>query len=64
MEKILEISECEKLKDNKAICNGDNIEMKNSSIIFSGQGNILVLDNQVRLVNSKIHFKGNNCVVY
>lgn len=64
MEKILELSECGKLKDNKSICNGDNIEMKNSSIIFSGKGNILVLDNHVRLVNSKIHFKGDNCVVY
>lgn len=64
MEKIVELSQCEKLKENKAIVGGENIELRNSSIVFSGQGNILFLDDHVKVVNSKIHFKGNNCVVY
>lgn len=39
-------------------------EMENSSIEFVGEGNILICDKDVKLVNSKLKFNGSNAVIH
>ena len=50
------------LKDNRII--GEDFTLQNSDIRFNGEGNILFVENGVKLVNSNIKFLGDNCVVY
>ena len=50
-----------KLNHNKII---GMPELVNTEIIFRGLGNILVVEDNVRLHNCKIDFKGDNACVY
>lgn len=43
---------------------GDFISFKNSSITFSGKGNVLYIEQGVRLEDSNIEFKGDNSLLY
>ena len=39
-------------------------QMKNSKIVFNGEGNVLICEDGVNLVNSSITFNGDDSVVY
>ncbi len=47
--------------DNRII---GSCEAKNSKIVFRGKGNILFLEDGVRLENSVLYFNGDNALVY
>lgn len=51
------------LQDNQII-GAEGLELQNSDIRFNGKGNILFLENKVKLVNSNLKFFGDNCVIY
>ncbi len=53
----------ESLQDNKII-GGENITFNNSEIRFSGKGNILFCEKDVKLNGSQLKFFGDGCVVF
>lgn len=61
MEIINDVSEIEKIKDNKIF---GNPELNNSTIQFKGTNNILYCENNVKLTESIISFEGDNSLIY
>ena len=52
-------------KDNKIIVDSTKSTLDSNSVIkFNGKNNILVIEDGVKLVNSRISFGGDNAVVY
>lgn len=52
-------------KDNKIIVDSTKSTLDSNSVIkFNGKNNILVIEDGVKLVNSRINFGGDNAVVY
>lgn len=63
MQKITNFSDLEVLTDDNQIA-GTFPELINSSINFSGKGNVVFCEKGVKLVNSSINFYANNSIVY
>lgn len=61
MEFIKTTGQFEKMIDNKII---GMPELINTEINFRGKNNILVCDNNIRLMNIVLEFNGNNSIVY
>lgn len=61
METVKSIEDIAKLENNRI---SGNPEIKNSTIDFRGNNNILYCEGNVKLVNAKISFQGNNSIVY
>ena len=62
MEQITSLSE--HISDNRIIADAQKSSMDGSKIIFNGSGNILVIEDGVRLDSSTVLFNGSNAVCY
>ena len=61
MEHIVNVTQFEKMKDNKII---GMPKLVDSHLIFNGKNNILVCDNNIVLNKVSLEFNGNNSIVY
>lgn len=61
---ITDFSKLPELNGNKIYVNAKNSFLESSTVSFSGTGNILYVEEGVRLSRSVIKFLGNNCLVY
>lgn len=62
---IRSFSEKERLKDNFIVTEEENnIQFKDSKIIFKGTNNYVFLDKDAQLVDTTITFHGSNSVLY
>ena len=61
MESIRDMKDRSSLTYNKII---GNPNLRNSTVFFAGEDNILVCEDNINIVNSSIRFKGSNCVIY
>ena len=50
--------------NNKIVVNKDCIVLSKSSIVFSGEGNVLIVEDGCRIENSTIRFNANNAIVF
>lgn len=65
MEKINSVEEFSNALENTIKVNDSStIEMDNTSIIFNGKNNILVIEDGARIKNSTIQFNGDNAICY
>lgn len=66
VERISDLSKVDELTANKILFqdNKENVNLKNSELIFKGENNIVFLENNVTLQDSRIIFEGDNNVVY
>lgn len=64
MEQITNFFDRSTLKENKIIVNPEKSSASNSKIFFTGKGNILCVEDGVKLDNSTIRFNGSNSIVY
>lgn len=62
MEQITSLSE--HVSDNRIIADAQKSSMDGSKIIFNGSGNILVVEDGVKLSSSTVLFNGSNAVCY
>ncbi len=62
MEQITSLSE--HVSDNRIIADAQKSSMDGSKIIFNGSGNILVVEDGVKLGSSTVLFNGSNAVCY
>jgi len=62
---ITSFNEKENLKNNFIVSEKvNNIQFKNSKIIFKGENNYVFLDKDAQLTNTTVTFHGNNSVLY
>lgn len=61
MESVHSEDEFQSLKNNRVI---GNPKLINSTVNFTGVGNVLYCENNVHIMNSYINFGGNNCLIY
>ena len=54
----------EKTFDRENLFLGSHPILQNSEIIFNGHNNILVCDKNVKLIDSRLCFQGNNSLIY
>lgn len=64
METISSFENIDNIELNKIVCsNPDTIELTNSKVIFKGENNHLIIDDNVKLNNSTIEFAANNSII-
>ena len=61
---ITDFAKLPELEGNKIYVNPKNSFLESSTVSFSGTGNILYVEEGVKLSRSVIKFLGNNCLVY
>ncbi|MCF1686032.1 acyltransferase [Tetragenococcus halophilus] len=65
MNTVRSLDEKEILKNNFIVANEENnIQFKNSKIIFKGENNYIFLDKDAQLVDTTVTFHGDNSVLY
>ena len=61
---ITDFSKVPDLSGNRIFVNAKTSSLENSTVSFNGTGNILFVEDGVKLSKSTIKFMGNNCLVY
>ena len=61
---ITDFSKLPDLSGNRIFVNAKTSSLENSTVSFNGTGNILFVEDGVKLSKSTIKFMGNNCLVY
>ncbi len=61
---VTNFAELPELNGNRIIVNSEKSTMVSSTVTINGTGNILVIEDGIKLLHSTIKFKGNNSVVY
>ena len=61
---ITDFSKLPDLSGNRIFVNAKMSSLENSTVSFNGTGNILFVEDGVKLSKSTIKFAGNNCLVY
>lgn len=64
MTRYTDLQRAKEEQNNQIIASSEKVEFVNSEIIFSGLGNTAIIEDDTKIINSRITFSGNNSKIY